>query len=230
VSGTSLLTCQANRFVDKSTANTGGTPFNIIPVGGNQTAISPRQPFVASNTIKYSSMIFDGTGDYMPAQIANTHMALGTSDFTIEMWIYPTYGASNQGFFELSATAGGFSTASSSLAYSFYFNNFNGYIGNNGTLTASSGRILTNQWNHFAHVRSSGVSKVYINGVLETTIGTSGSIADTYNYTTERYMVVGGYYNTTYPWLGYIADLRITKGVARYTTAFTPTTTPLLNY
>jgi hypothetical protein len=227
VSGTSLLTCKSNRFIDNSTANTGGTPFNITTAG--TPAIKPVQPFAASNIVKLGSMSFDGTGDWLPAQIANTHMALGTSDFTIEMWIYPTI-SGNLGFLNISPTAGGFSTSSTNtIALSAYYGNFNGYIGNNGSLTASSGRIITNAWNHFAVVRSSGVSKVYINGVLETTIGTAGSIADTYNYT-ATYMVVGGYYSTSYPWQGYIADLRITKGVARYTTAFTPTTTPLLNY
>jgi len=40
---------------------------------------------------------------------------------------------------------------------------------------------------------------------------------------------IGGYYNTSYLYQGYLDELRITKGVARYTSNFTPQTSEFPN-
>ncbi len=73
--------------------------------------------------------------------------------------------------------------------------------------------VTTNTWHYFTVVRKSGVTTLDLDGVA------TASDADPYNYT-GRPLTVGSYgANSTYL-NGYISNLRITKGVARYTKNF----------
>ena len=75
-------------------------------------------------------------------------------------------------------------------------------------------------WNHYAVVRNSGTTTMYINGA------SAGSFSDSNNYVSSR-VALGAYRTlaTQYSFPGYIDGFRITKGVARYTSTFTPPTT-----
>jgi hypothetical protein len=168
-----------------------------------------------------ASIYFDGTGDYLYS--LGQSYVLGTGDFTIECWAYAT-GGTNNGLFQIASTAGGFGGVTGLALGVGTSNKFSLYYGSGGNIASTGTAANQNTWNHFAVVRNSGVTKVYLNGVLDTTIGTSGAVTDTTNYT-GTYLTVGGYYSSTYVWQGYIDDLRITKGVARYTTTFTPPST-----
>jgi hypothetical protein len=75
--------------------------------------------------------------------------------------------------------------------------------------------LSTNQWYHIAVTRQSGTVKLWVNGVLD------GSVADARNYSASGSLEVGISHVGNY-FTGYIDDLRITKGVARYTSTFTP--------
>jgi hypothetical protein len=85
--------------------------------------------------------------------------------------------------------------------------------------------ITTNTWYHVAVVRNGTSFKTYINGAEVHTQTTSNSLGD---YTTP--LVIGARtfdYNVKLN--GYIDELRITKGVARYTSNFIPPTAPFPN-
>jgi hypothetical protein len=168
------------------------------------------------------SVFFDGTGDYLSTP-SSANFSFGTGDFTIEYWVYATSGANN-GMFQVSTNAGGLNaTASNSVACNIFTTNSITVYANNFTYSTSSNKLPFNTWMHLAIVRASGVTKLYINGVLETSIGTGGSITDTTNYT-GTYFAVGGYYSTSYLWNGYISNFRVLKGTALYTANFTPPT------
>ena len=53
---------------------------------------------------------------------------------------------------------------------------------------------------------------LYVNGVKDPGFG---DFANTVDYTMQ-YGNIGGYYSTSYLWNGYVDDVRVTKGVARY--------------
>jgi hypothetical protein len=209
VSGTSLLTCQSKSFVDNSsnafTITRSGTPL-----------IKSQNPF-QKNT--YSSMYFDGTGDYAVSP-SNAGNALGT-DFTVEAWVLPnvasaTYGLAIAGTYD-GGTNNGWSVVinrSTGGTYGVAFIHAN-------ALQSTYGTYLTvGAWTHIAVARSGSSLKLFVNGVLVTTTvyATTDSIVAP--------LYVGSQGTTSSLFNGYIADLRITKS-ARYTATFTPPTAPL---
>ena len=219
VSNTQLLTCQSNRFIDSSVNN------NTITRTGD-VAVRSVNPFKRNTQ---TSMYFDGTGDYMYTP-TNASYGIGSAkDFTIETWAYPIVTTAGKGIFQISATAGGLqASVSTTLAIAITATNAVEMYANGTTYTTAAAKVPLGVWTHLAIVRSSGVTKLYINGVLETSIGTAGSITDTTAYPNTS-LVVGGYYSTSYLWNGYIDDFRVTKDAARYTGTFTPPAFKLAN-
>jgi hypothetical protein len=163
-----------------------------------------------------SSMYFDGTGDYLTFR-SNPHFAFGTGDFTIEAWVYPTSTAAVKNVCGTRGASGsttawnwGILTDSSIQMYS------NGNIANTG-----ANSVPINTWTYVAFVRYGGTIYGFVNGVLR------ASTANTQDFTVTDFWV-GATGGSIEPYLGYINDLRITKGIARYAQNFTPPTTAFL--
>jgi hypothetical protein len=95
----------------------------------------------------------------------------------------------------------------------------------NGAFVLTSNNTHTNNaWNHLAISRASGVTRFFLNGVVST-----NTYSDTTDYGSTKPLVIGAQYNGTTAFAGYIDEFRVTKGVARYTTTFTPSTTAFAN-
>ena len=86
--------------------------------------------------------------------------------------------------------------------------------------------LSTNTWYHVAVSGEVGSIKLFVNGVQEGSTYTGATSLNSTAITTVGGLWAGSLYNTFF---GYIDDLRITKGVARYTTNFTPPTEQLLD-
>ena len=206
VANTSLLLSGTNAGIIDSTAK------NLITTVGDAKISTTQSKFGGS------SMYFDGTGDWLISlpSIVNT---LGTGNLTVEFWVYPP------------VITGGYRTIVGDNVHpngvgdwTIYQNNSaieiwtaGGSSGVYNTLTASS-VLLATTWTHIAWTKSSTTDKVFVNGVL------AGTITDTNNYTGTQVIVGARWQSGTpaYPFTGYIDDLRITKGIARYTANFTP--------
>jgi len=122
--------------------------------------------------------------------------------------------------FQMSGTSGGFApnqTANLALAT----NNSTSWqiYAKNTFTTSSTTTIAVGSWIHFALVRSGTTTVLYINGTALITL-----TSDSTNYNTP-FIGLGAIYDaTSYPLGGYIDDLRISKGFARYTANFTAPT------
>lgn len=210
ITNTSLLTCQSNRFVDNSTNNF------TISIGGGTPSVQAFQPFPGATTWSGSvlggSGYFDGTGDYLNGSSSTGATNFGTGDFTTECWVYFTTVASQSNFIDNL----GNSTYTLYIAPGGQLRFFNGadrIIG--ATLTAG-------QWYHIALVRSSGVTRLWLNGAQ-----TGGNYTDGNNYAGgSTFPFIGAAFNASTFHTGYMADVRCVKS-AVYTSAFTPPSAPL---
>jgi hypothetical protein len=184
---------------------------------------------ISTSVFKYGtgSMSFNGTTDYLPTP-AKTAFNLGTGDFTVEMWVYPT-GSTK---YIAGQCNSGRSAATTSI---FLYSNFQDTIelncGVGGIFVTANSFPTTaplNAWTHIAGVRDGATIRVYINGVQAGTasISTSAINTSTNNFSVGR----AGEYATT-PFPGYIDDFRFTKGICRYPsgTTFTPPTAAFPN-
>jgi hypothetical protein len=205
IANTSLLCNFTNAGIFDQTAK------NILETVGDAK--------VSTAQYKYgtASMYFDGTGDRVHTGPSNPLIALGTGNFTVECWVNKL-DTNHRGIWQISSTAGGLQASTSNLALGYQTGVWQIY--RNGNSESASYSITPNTWYHTAVVRNSGTTKLYVNGTEVI------SVADTNNYT-GTYMVIGGYYDTNYLHNGYIDDLRITKGYARYTSNFTAPTSAL---
>jgi hypothetical protein len=87
--------------------------------------------------------------------------------------------------------------------------------------------VTAQTWAHVALVRNSGTVTLYVNG---TGYLVGSSQPDTeHTEATNGYLVIGGYYTTSYLMNGYLQDFRISK-IARYTGNFTVPSTEFLKF
>jgi hypothetical protein len=178
------------------------------------TAVGDAQISTAQSKFGGSSIYFDGSGDYLTIP-PSANMSLGTADFTIELWARFNTAVTN-GLFQLNS--GYLNSQVRGPAVGIADTGYWGIYHGTSFLQSSQTPAL-NAWQHVAYVRSSGSTKLYVDGVQIL------STVDTTNYA-DQYFTIGGWYSTLYLLNGYIDDLRITKGVARYTANFTPPTAP----
>ena len=207
--------------VNGSTTITDNSKNNVAFTVNGDSKIS-----TAQSKFGGASILFDGTGDYLSSP-SLSDFAFGTGDFTIECWIYSSdvSFATQRGFLQTSDTVGGLKTSFTTGILIGAGSPVNGALFATvaGTNVGSSTAVITtNTWYHIALVRNSGTSTLYVNGTSVGSATTTGNCSGTY-------LAIGGYYNTSYLYQGYLDELRITKGYARYTGNFTPSTTAFSN-
>ena len=158
------------------------------------------------------SIYGDGTGDYVKMPIE----PIGTDDFTVEAWIYPTSLGSY-------ATAISGATIGGGMGVVMRIDRW--FIGNNTTnqgFYSATNKFVVNQWQHIAMTREGTSLRLFYNGTL------FDSGTNSYNLNQTDYVLYAAYTDGSYlSFGGYIQDFRITKGLARYTATFTPPTAEL---
>jgi hypothetical protein len=214
---TKLLTCQSNRFLDNSPV-----PFTITPNG--TPTVQAFQPF--SPTASYTTALYGGSGyfnsstDYLSVT-DNAALKFGSGNFTIEGWVYLFSVSGNTAMY----ARNGYGFLIGQLGANFYL-----YASSNGgswdlANGVAFGAAVANTWFHFAVVRNGANITLYLNGVLGNTVAVStNSLYELSDMTIGRWARGDG---VVFGMNGHISNLRLVKGTAVYTGAFTPPTAPL---
>lgn len=195
------------------------------------TANGNAQISTAQSKFGGASAVFDGNGDYLSISDSGD-FDFGSGDFTIECWFYRPSNAfinyqdiltqRNQ---DLSNFAFSFSIRPQDNNIAFRYSTSGN--GSTGTVGANNNFTITNGvWYHLAVTRSSGTFRLFVNGTVVTT-STPATNPTFYNSTAA--ITVGAAANGTQSINGYLDDVRVTKGVARYTANFTPPTAAFPN-
>ena len=155
----------------------------------------------------------------------NVGFQFGTGAFTMEAWIYLISKPKNVAAVIATGTA-------SFGAGSYYFvvdgSNKLQFGGSGVSALLSTSTISTGQWYHVAASRSGTTTRIFIDGTLE---DTEASDTTSYNYSTNNLLIGRNGWDSSgnQGFYGYIDEVRITKGVARYTATFTAPTAPFFD-
>ena len=189
-------------ILDKSQTTT-------LTLVGNTTSSTTQTKYASS------SIYFDGTGDYI--KIDEDFSEFFDNAWTIEFWVY----------LNSSSTSNAISIGDGSGVDGMYLlhggNGF--YLGSNGSWNISaytSSTITVGQWHHCAVTWDGSDYRIFVDGALENTATSSAKLGPG-PYT----IAIGATYTGAQPTDGYIEDLRLTKGLARYTANFTTPTASL---
>lgn len=181
-----------------------------VGLGTTSTANAPSHPFISPTKSKWydGSAYFDG-GDYV-SHPNISDFEFGTGDFSYEFWINKTNNDSCH-------ILGHHEWGTGMVAWGIWTsgNTLNAVVGNN--VIVFSFDISTNVWNHIAIVRSGTTVYGFLNGALIRTGTSSANVTNSYPFS------IGADQDGDEGFLtGYIQDLKIYKGFAKYTANFTP--------
>jgi hypothetical protein len=176
---------------------------HTITVNGNT------QIDTAQSVFGGSSILFDGTGDYLSLD-GSADFAFGTGDFTVDFRLrFNALSGSNQHLIEF--RSGGFA-----LYVRGGFNDLSLYYGGD---QITGGAFSAGTWYHIACARASGSTKLFIDG---TQIGSTYSDSNNYTITSSKPFIgcddvgTSGFVN------GWMDEMRVVKGSAAWTSNFTP--------
>jgi hypothetical protein len=197
---------------------------NIVdssPTPKTVTANGNAQISTAQSKFGGSSILFGGNGYLSVPDSLDLQMQI--SDFTIEAWIRLSQQSSSS-----QAIVSKYTTfAVATLFFAVIRNNHPSNPGGLFLLHGSTGFLFgsnlfnNNVWYHVAVSRSSGSLRAFVDGIqVDTTKTISGSASSN---STVR---IGVSHDNDSYFFGNIDDIRITKGIARYTANFAPPTAP----
>lgn len=180
--------------------------------------------FNAAGTVGFAAGRFNqamqlSTGDSGAVEPAVRAAMDLPADFTIEGWMQPTASGAFISRFDVGGGAGWQIYLESNGRLSFYQ-----YVsGGSYPIKGVGPNVMDGQWHHVAVTRQGSTLRLFVDGVLGGTGNSSANYTSTVARLSIGYQAQGG---ARYPMRGLIDDVRITNGVARYTTDFTVPTAP----
>lgn len=160
-----------------------------------------------------ASGYFSGSSSSYLTAPNSTAFGFGTGDFTMETWVNTLTDGSLISL----------RTDGSTTYYSNVLRITGGHLAWSDGVAWSIGTapVPAGTWTHVAVTRASGTLRLFVNGTLDI------AVTKTLDLGSSRMARIGVLEDGVTPFKGYIDDLRVTKGVARYTSSFTPPAAPM---
>ena len=179
---------------------------NTLKLYGNAKSSTTQTKYLTS------SIYLDGQGDYIDiAPAFSQFFDFGTLPFTVEFWMYLTNISGEKVILE--SRAGHSDAGLLIMLNSGVMKN----LTSNAVRTTGGTTIAANTWYHVAVVRDSTSLRTYLNGTEESG---SASYTSAISCPFSKFRL-GARFDGANPPTGYFSDVRITKGLARYTSNFT---------
>ena len=190
--------------------------------GGNGNRSIPNGIKLGTAGLGYGVQ-FDGHTDYL-SLASNSDFNFGTGDFTIEFWALSDSYSGSPYFCDFRDDGGNTGTTNRIVWYTSSSDGKPRFWLNGSARITATNATTNGSWAHYALVRSSGTTTMYIGGVSQGTYSDSTNYGDAPLTIGQR---KGSYASQSYD--GKISDFRIVKGTAVYTSAFSPPTKALEN-
>jgi len=202
--------------------NGGNGSTTFTDYSPSPVAVTPSGPV----SISSAQSRFGGSSGYFNGSAARLTIAdspalnFGSGDFTIEFH----FNSSGSTYYALMLS--NLSNSYGGIRIDVTANRIWWLMSENGTWAAytytdSGGAITNNRWYHFALVRSGNTIYSFLDGTQTYSPKTfTGSVYSSPNHYLGSIPIQAEFYK------GYLAELRLTKGVARYVSNFTPPASP----
>lgn len=214
----SYVTASTNKNIKSDTeiVNVYLSPEFVIN-GSDKPNISESYGKIATLTTSHYWANFISTNSNPAITVTNSAFATGTTDFTVECWVW---------FDPLSNSQAGILNTVSTVISGFVINKDNfGFAPADGSGNADivSWTVPTSAWTHVALTIKSGLITGWMNGIA------IGSIQRTYIAPAGTVLGIGRRYSDMngYQFIGRISNVRFVAGVAVYTKNFVVPTSPL---
>ena len=197
ITNTSLLVRgDTGAFYDLSNVGNGMTSTGT-------TAVTTQVKKYGAESASYTATAYQTVADAVNLQ-------LGSGDYTIEAWVYRNAAGVLHSLICKGAAATGWLQVNSSNQLVFT-------VTSTAILTSTT-TIAATTWTFVTVTRSGSSTRLFVGGNLEATA------TDSTNFNQTNALLVGSDRSNANGLNGYLDDIRITKGVARYTATFTPPT------
>ena len=183
------------------------------------TAVGDAKVDSAQSKFGGSSYAFDGAGDYLTIP-DSPDWDLGAGDFTIDFWIRQPVIATCLPVANYIAASKGWQVYLTTTGFYFYYSvdgttALNKLFGTHG--------MAVNTWCHLAAVRSGNNLLGFVNGVQ---LGATQDLTGVAIWNSTAPLSIGADGAGGAPVNGWLDEIRISKGIARWTAPFSPPTAP----
>jgi hypothetical protein len=215
-------------LIQSNTTNGSTTFVDSSSNGHTLTVAGNTQHSTTQTKFGTSTIYFDGTGDYLKAPL-DSSFQFGTGEFTIDFWFYqttdPGSGLYDNFFHTASADGRGIGLiwglqAAPNNRMQLQMGTGSGWEHPIPYLTGTT--YQKNTWYHVAVLRTGTTMKVFIEGVEKY----SATRSSDYDASHDGFWV--GAWGAVPPggglMTGYMDEFRVSKGIARWTSNFTPPT------